>query len=245
MEVDRTMSGRIWDSFLTESDRARVAVQPAILKGGGTRPVLLMVDLYRWVFGDKSEPLLEAIKTWPGSCGPAGWDALPHIERMLAEARSRGIPVIHVTGMEGVPGWRDVNPRGGGSADPVDADNRRRRYEIVDELAPIAGEMVLEKTGPSAFWGTPLEGLLRGLGADTVIVTGESTSGCVRATVVDAKSYRLKVLIPEPCVFDRDEASHAINLFDMHEKYADVISIDDTLAYLNGIGARVPAGAAR
>jgi nicotinamidase-related amidase len=223
---------RVWDRFLTNQDRARAAAQPAIMKGGGSRPVLLLVDLYRWVFGDEPQPLLDAIRSWPGSCGLAGWNALPHIQRILAEARELGVPVVHMTGLEGMPGWRDVNPRGGGSADPAGADRKRRRYEIVDEVAPIDGEVVLRKTSPSAFWGTPLIGHLTALRADTVVVAGEATSGCVRATVVDAKSHRLKVIVPEECVFDRDEASHAINLFDMHEKYADVIPLDQAIAYL-------------
>lgn len=228
------MNDRVWDRFLTERDRARVAAQPAIMKGGGTRPVLLLVDLYRWVFGDEPEPLLDALTSWPGSCGMAAWEALPHITRLLGEARGLGVPVVHATGLEGMPGWRDVNPRGGGSSDPVRDDRRRRRYEIVDEVAPIEGEVVLHKAAPSAFWGTPLIGHLTALRVDTIIVAGESTSGCVRATVVDGKSHRLKVIVPEECVFDRDEASHAINLFDMHEKYADVIPLDDAIAYLRG-----------
>jgi len=237
------MPTRVWDAFLTEQDRARAAVQPAVRKGAGTRPVLVLVDLYRWVFGDVREPLLEAIKTWPGSCGPAAWDSLPHIQRLLAEARDLAIPVVHLTGLEGMPGWRDFNPRGGGSADPVNPEHRRRRYEIVDEVAPIEGEVVLRKSAPSAFWGTPLDGHLTALKADTIVVAGESTSGCVRATVVDAKSHRYKVLVPEECVFDRDEASHAINLFDLEEKYADVIPLDDTIEYLRSVAARDPVAA--
>lgn len=239
------MAERVWDRFLTDQDRARAAMQPAFRKGGGTRPVLVLVDLYRWVFGDEPEPLLDAIKTWPGSCGLAGWDALPHLQRLLAEARQNDVPVVHVTGLEGMPGWRDVNPRGGGSSDPVKPELRRRRYEIVDEVAPIEGEVVLRKTAPSAFWGTPLAAHLNALRADTVIIGGESTSGCVRATVVDAKSLRYKVIVPEECVFDRDEASHAINLFDMEEKYADVVSLADTIDYLRSVSARQPVGAAR
>jgi nicotinamidase-related amidase len=235
---------RPWDRFLSERDRARAAAQPAVRKGAGRRPVLLLVDLYRWVFGDRPEPLLEAIKTWPGSCGEAGWAALPHISRLLAAARELGIPVIHVTGLEGMPGWRDANPRLSATPDPAAEARRRRRYEIVDEVAPIDGEVVLRKTAPSAFFGTPLIALLTSLGADTVVVAGESTSGCVRATVVDAKSHRLKVIVPEPCVFDRDEASHAVNLFDIDEKYADVVSLEDAVAYLGSVARPPGAGAA-
>src|SRR5262245_19261909 len=97
------MQERVWHRFLTEQDRARAARQPAVRKGAGDRPVLLLVDLYRWVFGDSAEPLLDAIESWPGSCGLAGWDALPSIQRLLVEARTLGIPVVHVTGLEGMP----------------------------------------------------------------------------------------------------------------------------------------------
>ena len=236
------MADRVWDRYLSEQDRAHVARQPAARKGAGHRPAVLMVDLYRWVFGDRPEPLLEAIETWPASCGLAGWRALPHIQRLLAEARGLGIPVIHATGLEGMPGWRDATPRGGAAAPAGEADRRRRRYEIVDEVAPIEGEVVLRKTAPSVFWGTPLVGLLNSLGVDTLVIAGESTSGCVRATTVDGKAYRYKILIPEECVFDRHEAPHAISLFDLDQKYADVVSLDEALAYLRSVAPEEPAG---
>ena len=235
------MAERIWDRYLSEQDRAHVARHPAARKGVGRRPALLLVDLYRWVFGARPEPLLDAIATWPASCGLAGWRALPHIQRLVAHARSRGIPVIHVTGLEGMPGWRDATPRGGTDATPGELDRRRRRYEIVDEVAPLDGEVVIRKTAPSAFWGTPIVGLLNGLDIDTLIVAGESTSGCVRATTVDGKAYRFRMLIPEECVFDRHEAPHAINLFDLDQKYADVVPLDEVLAYLDSVGPGSPA----
>lgn len=226
------MAKRVWDEYLSKRDRERGSLEPARRKGAGRKPALLMVDLYRWAFGDEPEPLLEAIKTWPGSCGVAGWDALPHIQRLLGEARTLGIPVVHITGMDGMPGWRDATPRGGERDDPATVERRKRRYDIMDGVTPVDGEVVLRKNSPSAFWGTSLVGHLVSLGIDTLVIAGESTSGCVRATVVDGKSYRYKVIVPEPCVFDRDEASHAINLYDMNQKYADVIPLDETLEYL-------------
>jgi nicotinamidase-related amidase len=235
---------RVWDTFLTERDHARIARQPAERKGVGVRPALLMVDLYRWVFGDAPRPLLEAIDDWPGACGLDAWDAIPQIQRLLADARSLGIPVVHISGSDAMPGWKQptIAPGPRASEDEAMHDRRRRRYDLVDEIGPIPGEPVLRKVAPSAFWGTPLVGLLNGLRVDTVVVAGESTSGCVRATVVDAKSNRFKVLIPEPCVFDRDQASHAINLYDMNQKYADVVPLDEVLDYLRHASAeRDPA----
>lgn len=233
------MTERVWDRFLSDRDKARNAIQPAARKGGGRRPALLMVDIYRWAFGDERQPLLEGIRDWPGTCGEAGWDALPHMQRVLAKARELGLPVLHISGMADVTGWRDQRRVGTDAA----GEKLARRYDLMPEVGPIEGEIVLRKVSPSAFHGTPAIDLLMGLGVDTVVICGESTSGCVRATVVDAKSHRLKVLIPEPCVFDRDEASHAINLYDMDQKYADVMPVEEVLAYLESV-ASTPVGAA-
>ena len=235
------MVERVWDPYLSERDRVRSGLEPAARKGAGSKPALLMVDLYRGAFGDAPEPLLDAIKTWPGSCGLAGWEALPHIERLLGQARALGIPVVHITGMAGMPGWREATPRGGRREDEAGLERQRRRYDIMDGLTPIDGEVVLRKNSPSAFWGTSLVGHLVSLGIDTLVIAGESTSGCVRATVVDGKSYRYRVLVPEPCVFDRDEASHAINLYDMDQKYADVVPLDTVLDYLRSVAPERPA----
>jgi nicotinamidase-related amidase len=132
--------------------------------GFGERPALLMVDLYRGAFGDEPEPLLESVKKWPASCGLAGWETLPHARRLLTAAREAGIPVMHVTGWpqeeSGVMIWTDAH-RGGvsrrfGANDEAAKDRYRRRYDILPEVAPIPGEVVLRKGASSAFWGTPL-----------------------------------------------------------------------------------------
>ena len=167
----------------------------------------------------------------------AGWNALPHIQKLLAAARATKIPVIHVTKLSGsaITPWSEAAHRDQPRKvpDAVAAERKRRGSEIIEEVAPIAGEAVIRKTAPSAFWGTPLAGHLNYLGVDTVFIAGESTSGCVRASVVDAVSYRYRVQVVEECVFDRHETTHALNLFDMHQKYADVISIDVALSYLS------------
>lgn len=230
------MAERVWDRFLTDQDKATLAGKQPRNIGFGERPALLLIDLYRWVFGDKPEPVVEAIKTWPDSCGLNGWKALPHIQKLLSKARKIGIPIIHVTGMDGVniEPWsfrRDRKKR----SDMTNEElvRLRQKFDIVDEVMPIPGETVLKKVSPSAFWGTPLIGHLNFLGVDTVITCGESTSGCVRASVVDGATNRLRMVVAEECVFDRHEACHAINLFDMSQKYADVLSLDDILKYLD------------
>ena len=118
------------------------------------------------------------------------------------------------------------------SLKPSSQDRQRRSSDIVDEVKPLSGEVVLRKTAPSAFWGTPLAAHLNLHGIDTLIIAGEATSGCVRATVVDAASYRYRVQVIEECCFDRHETTHALNLFDMHQKYADVIPLAEALEQL-------------
>jgi nicotinamidase-related amidase len=98
-------------------------------------------------------------------------------------------------------------------------------YEIHPDFRPHEADVVIEKGRPSAFFGTHLISYLVARQIDTVVVCGESTSGCVRATVVDAHSYGLHVLVVEDCVFDRVVTSHLVNLFDMQAKYADVLSL--------------------
>ena len=230
------MTERVWEKFLTQQDKAHLAASKQTTIGFGKRPALLLIDLYRGVFGDEPAPTLEAIKTWPGSCGMAAWDSIPHLQTMLNAAREAGIPVVHVTGIndleDHIEPWavRRMGPPKELSEEEL--ERRKRRWEIIDEVAPLPGEGVLRKAAPSAFFGTPLAGHLNYKDVDTLIVVGESTSGCVRASVVDAAANRYRVVVVEECVFDRHEAAHAINLFDMNQKYADVMSLADVLEWL-------------
>jgi hypothetical protein len=96
----------VWEQFVTARDlelTRRVRVNPV---GFGKSPALLMIDLYRAVFGDRRQSLLDALAAWPSSCGTAGWDALPHLQRLLAAARAAGIPVVQVTGLPAMKAWR-------------------------------------------------------------------------------------------------------------------------------------------
>lgn len=201
----------------------------------GTRPVLLVVDVTWGFVGRERLPILESIATYPNSCGAAGWDALGVIERLLPPVRALGRPVVYSAGfaqlgVRGVGLWASKHPRA--SQSPADAN------DIPPRIAPREGtDVLLPKTKPSLFHGTPLLELLVAAGADTLIVTGGTTSGCIRATVIDAFSYNFPVIVVEDGVFDRGELSHAVNLFDMDQKYANVMSSDDVLAYLAGLPA--------
>jgi maleamate amidohydrolase len=108
-------------------------------------------------------------------------------------------------------------------------------YEFVSDVAPIEGDILVPKKHPSAFFGTSLVSHLVDLKVDTLIIVGCTTCGCIRASVADAFSYNFRVVVPEACVYDRSPTAHAVNLFDMNQKYADVMSFGDTLDALNAI----------
>jgi nicotinamidase-related amidase len=205
---------------------------------------VLSVDNYRKALGDRPEPLLEAIRTWPASTGLAGWEAAERIVELLTAARAAGIPVIHLTGLaeeeSGVAAWAaKLGGRHGlGDRTPEQLDRHRRRFDFIDQAAPLPGEVVLKKTAPSGFFGTPLLAHLISEGIDTLIVCGESVSGCVRATVTDGCANRLHMVVVEDCVYDRHEATRAMNLFDIDQKYGDVISLAEVAEWIR---SRQPA----
>lgn len=218
-----------WDDVIGPDERL-IASRYETRRPLGERPALLMIDCYAKVFGDRPQPLAEAINEWPATCGSNGWDALPSLEKLLTGAREAGVPVLHTTG-EARQGSRlgaaTQRARVPGEDDLVG-------YEFMPSLAPVAGELMARKARASAFFGTPVTTWLRQLDADTLIVAGESTSGCVRASVVDAYSHGLKVAVVEEATFDRSTLSHKVNLFDMNLKYASVLHLDEVLAYFTG-----------
>jgi nicotinamidase-related amidase len=226
---------RSWDAFLSPRDRE---VYERSGWGGrmgfGRRPVLLVVDCTYMFCGDRREPLEESMKRWPASCGESAWSAADRIAELLATARERRVPVIYTTGLPGGPlgfgagRWSDKLQASG----PPDRARLATSGTIIEPIAPTASDILIAKGKPSAFFGTPLAGYLVDLQADTVIVCGGVTSGCVRATVVDAFSLNYRVAVVEECVFDRGDTSHAINLFDMDEKYADVVGLAAAKTYL-------------
>jgi maleamate amidohydrolase len=114
--------------------------------------------------------------------------------------------------------------------------------QIVPDLSPLPNEKILRKTQPSAFFGTNYAEWLRQLGIDTVLVAGCTTSGCIRATVVDAMSYNFRTIVARDCVGDRSIAAHDANLFDMEQKYADLIECEALIAALARISTEIIAG---
>jgi maleamate amidohydrolase len=199
--------------------------------GLGKRPALVIIDVQYRTVGTQPRPFMEAIKEFPTACGQVGWDAVHHIVRVLKFFRSQGWPVLYPY----------VSPKEtfdkGRLADKVPAlmTVATRGYDFVVEIAPETNDVLLPKKHPSAFFGTPLVSYLIERGVDTLVVTGCTTSGCVRGTVVDGFAYNFHILVPYECVYDRSQVSHAVNLFDMSEKYADVMSTDAALVALQSI----------
>lgn len=224
-----------WERFFTEKDKEHFKIwekkQPY---GFGENPALILIDIHYSVLGLKREPLLEQIKYLPMGMGLEGWEAVDRTAELLASARKNGIPVIHISKLEGVTGWARMPAAQRAN---IPEEIRRRAAEIVEEVAPREGEIVIRKAAPSAFLGTVLPFQLRSMGIDTLIACGESTSGCVRATVVDGVSHRFKMGVVAECCFDRTEMSHYVNLFDMDQKYADVIDREEASVYFEEVAS--------
>ena len=181
------------------------------------------------------------------SCGftdpacPLGSDLTPQVEatrRLLDAARARGLPVVFTT-IAFEPSLKD----GGLWMQKVPALGVLQLggawVEIDPRLEPRDDETVIVKKGASGFFGTNLASVLVTQGVDTVILCGATTSGCVRATAIDLLQYGWPTIVPRECVGDRAQAPHDANLFDIQAKYADVVSVDDALGYLESVeGAR-------
>lgn len=187
----------------------------------GKRPVLVPVDLYDLVYDGGARPVRELMAEYPASCGEFAWRALPPTIQLYDMARASGVPIVHVT----YDTRKETDPSG------IHPTNRKRRqpdlslYRIKQELAPREGELVVYKKRASAFFGTPLPAFLNELGADCLFIVGESTSGCVRSSVVEAWSLGYPVAVVADCVFDRSALAHKASLFDMHLKYATVMEV--------------------
>jgi nicotinamidase-related amidase len=231
---------RIWDKFLTPRDRAVFAAAGYGARAGfGARPALLVIDVNYAFCGDVREPVLQSIARWRQSAGEEAWDAVPVLQRLIATARECGLPVIYTTSARRPDNWDSGSwswknkrsgekPQGG-------AGNGPGGDEILAEIAPGARDIVLRKQKPSAFHATPLFDYLTLLGCDSLIIAGTATSGCVRATSVDAFSHNFRVTLVEDACFDRSQASHAIALCDLNAKYADVIASGEVLDYMRAL----------
>jgi nicotinamidase-related amidase len=221
-----------WDAIIPQSEKdAYRAAGFGRRTGIGKRPALMIIVVQYRTVGTVPQPFWEAIKEFPTACGQVGWDAVPQIARLLALFRAKGWSVLYPYVSQ-----KETFDKGR-LADKVPAlmTVAKRGYDFVAEVAPDQNDVLLPKKHPSAFFGTPLVSYLIERGIDTLVVTGCTTSGCVRGTVVDGFAYNFRILVPYECVYDRSQVSHAVNLFDMSEKYADVMSTDDAITALQSV----------
>ncbi|WP_212525690.1 isochorismatase family protein [Actibacterium sp. MT2.3-13A] len=232
MTNDTKSGARPWDGIISDEEkRAYAAAGFGAPTGMGKRPALLIIDVQYRTVGTTPKPFFEAVKEFPTSCGQVGWDAVARIARLVKLFREKGWPILYpyVAPKESF----DV----GRLAEKVPAlmGVAAKGYEFVPDVAPAENDILLPKKHPSAFFGTPLTSYLIDLGVDSLVVTGCTTSGCVRGSVVDGFAYNFHITVPEDAVYDRSRTSHAVNLFDMASKYADVMPTDDVIRTLENL----------
>ena len=232
------MAKRPWETLLSADDLAVIkGYGHGNCEGLGQRPAVLVVDATYTFVGDRAEPTVEAIKKRRHACGQAAWNAVGVLQRLLPVARAKGLPVFYTRADDrpnlqafGAPALKKAT-----QPQPTSPHNLRDGNDIVDEIAPRDGDIVIGKSKPSAFFGTPLLSYLVALKIDSLFVTGGSTSGCVRASVVDAFSNNYRCTLIEDGCFDRFDASHAMTLFDLGAKYAEIASGDEAISKIKAL----------
>lgn len=217
----------IWDELLTEQDLAVIQEAGYDKKGAaswdsrklGINPAVLVIDMQNHLVGE-DEPILKAIGKERTAMGEIAWRAMDYISPFVAACRKAKLPIIYTR----------VIPYGRQADAP--------ELQIISVMQPDDEDLVLDKNYSSAFYGTGLLTHLNQQRIDTVIVVGNSTSGCVRATVVDARQMGFRVMVPLECTFDRISASHKISLLDMWMKYATVVPVETAYEYISKLRDR-------
>jgi nicotinamidase-related amidase len=234
---------REWERIFPEDERRMY--EKAGYKGKdsfGRNPALLVIDVITGFTGTRPMEVMEAIEEFPTSCGKVAWEALPKIQKLLQACREANVPVIYSTSdPDFKAAFGNATKRG------VDAtDFEKLATQFPDMIKPQEGEFIVRKARASAFFGTHLITYLVRKNIDCLLVTGTSTCGCVRGTVLDGYSYGYPVFLVEECVFDRSRTSHLVNLYEMNAKYATVIQLSEALNYVEQLkrleGRKVEAG---
>ncbi len=187
----------------------------------GQRPALILVDMMNG-FTDPSSPLGSRADAVVAAC-----------EHLLQRFRALNLPVVFTTVVFHEAGQARVFRARLPALEILQPDSHW--VQIDPRLRPLGREIIVEKQGASAFFGTDLDAHLTNAQADSLVVTGLTTSGCVRATVVDGLQHDYPVVVPREAVGDRNEAAHEGNLKDLHAKYADVESLEKVLGSLEAL----------
>jgi maleamate amidohydrolase len=223
-----------WSDVLSDLDREVIARGGYGKKRGlGRSPALVLIDCqYNHIGADK--PIIEQLAEYPAGGGAAAWEAVRRLVKVRETARATGVPVAYTRYCYSARGARydGFALKRGNLERFIDGAAGTR---IVAELTPNDDELIIDKTTASAMFGTPLAQYLVRLGIDSLLIGGVSTSGCVRATCIDAISYGFNAAVLEDGVADRIELSHKVSLLDLWMKYADVIECREAIEYLNGL----------
>ena len=190
-------------------------------------PVLMVIDVVESFVG-LDVPIREAQAVSRKACGERAWAAVPAIARLIDAFRERGLPIVFT---RADPLQRHI---GAATRRPDAARHAGLSNEFIAEAYPEPEDMVLPKVRASAFFGTPLHSYLSTHGHRTLVLTGCTTSGCIRATAVDATSNGFNVLVAEDAVFDRSAISHDVALIDIDAKYGSVMPAVGVVALLDG-----------
>ncbi|HEX3970615.1 MAG TPA: isochorismatase family protein [Stellaceae bacterium] len=219
-----------WMELIPESER-RIMSKAGFLDDMtiGARTALIVVDVTMGFCGSEGLTLDEAIQQYSTACGPMSWETMPRIAKLIDLFRHHKRPIIYsLSDIEGTMfAGKATKSKQGGRPKPGYND-----FPAIIE--PQGGDWVLAKTKASGFFQTPLVPYLTRQSIDTVVVCGVSTSGCVRATSVDAHSHGYTTIVVDDCCFDRSYFAHCANLFDLQAKYATVVSLDEISARLKG-----------
>lgn len=192
----------------------------------GDHPALIIVDMtYEFCGRPGSRGSSSAISRKASDA--AAWKAIKTLVDLLPAFRAAEVPIIYSRNAK-----RSTPVEQGSWKLKTDGQAPDSELEIVAEVAPLGSDLVVEKSKPSAFFGTPLTSWLIELGVDTVFLSGGTTSGCVRATVTDAFSHNLRPFVIVDAVFDRSPTSHEVNLYEMQQKYAGLVHSDQLAAWL-------------
>ena len=214
-----------WDDIITADTLAAFRRPPEAMDAPlrfGTRPALLIVDMTRMFVDD----------AYPSGCPDTSGAVMANLS-LLACARENGVPVFFTKAYADPLHAPTSAEQGLWKHGPLDVPGLPPGDSIIEELEPLASETIITKgSKPSAFFGTTLMPMLTALRVDTVIVTGISTSGCVRATALDAFQNNLHAIVPHEATADRSAISHKVNLFDLHMKYASVRNLGPVLDFL-------------
>jgi maleamate amidohydrolase len=213
----------IWDDLISRAEKDSYFREGmGELIGFGNRPAIVVVDMCK-AFVEPGHPM----------AGPTAILAAKNIKSLLEKARNKEVLIVYTT----LPDISDISEHGYWKAKTlkdkliIEGDGR----DIYPILQPYPREVVLEKCFPSAFFGTHLLSMLIYHQIDTVIVVGAITSGCVRATAIDAFSYNYRVIVPVECVCDRSQMLHKVALFELHMKHADVVSDEVIHKYIESL----------